>query len=745
MGWFTGSTKTYVSSVVYNLAGDISKRPDYLKTTVVGAVMADQDVADSLSSAYIQGPGIKLRNFARWARTGTYSNDLGLQTGTIVSGHNIDLAVLQAQIPAASGVSVSVQSVQISNADFTFWADQYVAAHRPDQLSIAYQIAYDLVSNTITITYGDGTTASFTADGYVSSGSYLYATYVQAPGAITPLVFIYQKGSGNPTLDAMWAAPADLGSFFPFIPFRVNNQKLSDLYPDTLYPECVTAVKKALNAKYSDIETKIESNSSIGDIDYAYAMFGCCLNTQENASKKYIYKFFQTILEEPSLSESSDYSTFESSWLAAKASWDAWTTWYNAGQAGTEPVRQSFPAMLTNSVNVGSTPGSAMNFNMSIQWNYMYEETGTGLLKPDAKSHELWIEAATVPVYGEPVWSLDPDTGVYVVTGDGTTMQSGITLNWQIDTDNWRRITAVGLKHRNLIYNGMAVEITAEDALVDPDESGFIVPLHEDIYKSLSITDYTQMATACCYLVFNCYTVVKSKWYQTGWFQILLIVAVVVISVLTLGAGAVGASAGLLGTNAAVGGAILGTAASATMIAIVGAVVNAIAAAILVALINKGAVAVFGDRLGTLIGAIVSFVSLQFANGIEQGQSLATAFKDLMSPLNLVNLTNSVGNGIAAYVKGGVQNIMEEIDKVQKQFSSQMESINNKAVAEFGYGAGAVIDPLQFTDSLATTAVTMEPADVFLNRTLMTGSDIADLSMSMLHNFTDLTLNLALA
>ena len=69
MGLFS-STKIYVSSTVYNLAGDEINRPDYLKSLVLGNLLTktDMDIADTIQSGYIKGPGIKLRNFFRWAQ-----------------------------------------------------------------------------------------------------------------------------------------------------------------------------------------------------------------------------------------------------------------------------------------------------------------------------------------------------------------------------------------------------------------------------------------------------------------------------------------------------------------------------------------------------------------------------------------------------------------------------------------------------------------------------------------------------
>jgi len=68
MGLFSGKTKVYVASSVYNLAGDIKDRANYLKTTVVGSVLADNSnrtITDDITRSYINGPGIRMRQYGR--------------------------------------------------------------------------------------------------------------------------------------------------------------------------------------------------------------------------------------------------------------------------------------------------------------------------------------------------------------------------------------------------------------------------------------------------------------------------------------------------------------------------------------------------------------------------------------------------------------------------------------------------------------------------------------------------------
>ena len=101
-----------------------------------------------------------------------------------------------------------------------------------------------------------------------------------------PKVFIYRYQSGNPILDAMFSVGYSSGIFFPPIPFRIDNADVKDSYSD-LYAASKKAFKRATGGKYDKVRETINSNSSIGDIDYAYVVFGV-LNVKENACKVYL-------------------------------------------------------------------------------------------------------------------------------------------------------------------------------------------------------------------------------------------------------------------------------------------------------------------------------------------------------------------------------------------------------------------------------------------------------------------------
>jgi hypothetical protein len=889
---FGSKKKVFVGSVVYNLAGPESGRPDYLKTTVIGGVITgSESLGNTITDSYIQGPGIKLRNFARWARTSGYSNAVGIRSGSIRVGDSIDTTVLKEEIPHNSGSSVVVQSAYTGSADFGMWADQYIAENYPLLRSTPYTSDINGDTNTITITWDDEshTPISFSPVGFDPYNQYLYSTYyVTEENIVGPLVpgdtvdlnpsdpfpdttdwtfdsdtnstesvdldtvvttevtysdgspgttdeqtttdnqtydiiheiwlkstpvdndgltdtietknetmyldqtgsitqettvtteeedvgggvtkttttttvtdtlvldksyridsqtttyysagptqvFIYGKDSSNAELDALFDIPTEhSGSFLPFIPMRVDNQFVSRRWPNSIYPRAKRALQKATGADYSDLQSIIADNDSLEDIDYAFAVFGVSLNVEEQACRKYIYRFFESIMNDPRLTNKADHLSWVDRWEAADQSWEEWLTWRgNQKSRGRfssvepEPERLPYPEMPNNRLSIAADNLPILRYDMDIRWNFITEEFGTGLLKPDAEEDEFWFEIGPTRDFTQRTLELNtsgiPNYGIEVY--DSVT---AIYLNHQVTENTWRRLEINGLVHYNRVYGRKYVTTYAEDALRDNDESGFIIPIHEGIYKEMSLKDATQMSTACCFMVFNSYEIVKQRWYERGIFKVVLIVVAVVVAVYTGGLGA-----GLLGTAAGVG-ASLGFTGMAAIV--VGAVANAIAAMVLMRIIQAGAVALFGEKIGAIVAAVASVIAMRVGTSLANGGNLATSYANMMRADSIMSIMSSVGNGYADYMSAEASETLQESQEIQYEYERQSKQLEELYAKNIGYGPG-IFDPTILTDIRGSFN---EPAASFLERTMMVGSDVADMSISLLTNFTDITIN----
>lgn len=828
MGLFSAKKQIFVSSSAYNLAGDIDQRPDFLKTVVVGSIITPngQSLGKNLTDSYLRGPALRLRRYAEWSRTSGFAAFMGIPSGGIVMGSNIDESILAGEIPHDPGQTVLVQSAEIGRADFTYWVDRYMLENHPDEIETDYTADFDVAAGEIVVTRVGPIVESFVPTDYTVGTAYLYATYLLVDeevaddleegsvvtlssgdpfpdttgwteisettvGTITETVFerttylgavgsalaaerevmtqwedssdssrsyridtqqitlkswsplkmlIYPLGSGNTTLDALFQPTANEGDFLPFIPLRINNVTVAE---DNIYSEfwepCRKALKKSINADYGDLIDKLNDNASIGDIDYAYVVFGVPLNTKENAARRYIYEFFQEMLAGQTLGGLT-YAEWRALQDEAQDRATAWYAWYAAQSDPSDPLFNTVepdlpyyppPPTSAGEVRVASSTHPAISFDMVVTWKVLEETTGFGLKEAGRKPGELWWEYVGIENVSQTYVS--NEAGTFPAEKD----VDHVRLHWQVDGNSWRTLDFWGLEHRNMIYGGKQVEILSGEALADEEESGFIIPLHEEILKRTPLVRATQMSFGCAYLVLNSYKIVKEKWYQTGWFKVLLIIIIVVITIVTGGAGA--GSAGLLGTNAAVGAALGYTGAAA---AIAGAIANAIAAMIVTRLLGLVSTALFGDKFGTIIGAIASLVVLQVGAALNSGGSFASAFQDMTKAENLMKLTEAALNGTSGYIKANtaenLQNMMVETQTLLNDYNEQSKVVAGRMEELFG-GTNDAVDPLSLTEvSLPTRG---ELPDTFLARTLMTGDEIAELSTEMLSSFAELTLN----
>jgi len=715
-----GDIQIPISTSTYALSGPPESRPNYLKTVVAGYMLANgdgrRDFSTFLLNSYSNGPGRKIRKFHRWANLpGNYSM-VGVPTA-IVNGINpVDLTALSAHL---SIPEEKILSVAVGPANYAWWARQYITstpvriAHGATSTPWSYTV--DITTNIVTVTVPGSWSDSFTAADYDTTATYIYV--LASPSIFIPHIFIYRVGSGDTTLDAtaeeLSALPHD---YYPPIPIRTNNVFLESLDP-TAYTETKQAYKRAFNGKISDIVKSISESESVDDIDYANIVFGVPLNTTDNSSRKYLYRFF-SYLAPYTTSTELEGSTYLADIASFNASVAAWKSWYDGGQVGTAPVIDPFPQGRGTEVQLVTNGAIATAQRIILSWNTIIETTGSGLLKPDAEAGELWFDS-------------DPSNDIMVPIEDGDLgvwdTSTVVRLCWQLTPSTWKMLTISNLVYKDFVAFGEFKVVNALEALSDPAESAFLVPLHEPTLTAMGMIGNTQLAIGAAYLVTHSYEVIVPGLLQS--LSIFLFVAMIVVTVVLPPVG------GLLGSNLGVGTAIGLTGAMAV---VAGTIINALAAMILMKIITVISVAVLGDKLGQLIGAIVGFVAVNVGTGLANGMSMSAMWGSMMSATSLLQLTSAVGAGFSGYVQAALQDMQQQMEDLTSSTNSELRKVQELYAKNIGYGNG-VIDPMSLTDtSLGNFS---ETPSQFLNRTLLTGSDIADISLGMLTNFTDLTLS----
>lgn len=588
--------------------------------------------------------------------------------------------------------------------------------------------------------------------GPLGDTDYIVALHVESDPARPGYYRIKNRDDDRPLSLALRSSEAQFqiasfGSLYvsDWAPFLSASEPVNEGIREDLYPVCKKAFRKAFEASFDKVQEQVFQNNHIDNIDHIYAVFGVSLNVKENACRKYVFKFME-YLRDTGAAEALD-PDFEPHWfdrwnkaMTAEAAWEQWKrdgTRNDSGDLTKPPPKPVFPEVPWQTLRVETVKAGVIDYRTEIKWAFITETSGVGVLdvpKLDgtfdhkAKADELWFEVLANPLasYRE-VDKENPDG-----------FNQRIRLNWQTSANSYRQLTITGLQHINYVYRNMKTVTTAKRALTpktvldatlgtvtyyEAAESPFLVPLHEVIHKRMGMVEGTQMATACCFLVFNCYEIDREEWYETWWFKVIIIAAIVVASVVTavvsggtsLGAGGMA----IIGFLTAAG---LGT----TAAIIIAALLVTLAGMALSWVITKGSVEVFGDKWGPLIGAILSTV---LTLGLSAG-SLSQALELLSSPAGLMALGHALGNGTAGFLQTSAAEIREDTAKMLEAYSAKNAEVQRAFNEEFG--SGSKIDPTMVNEFIRELN---EKPELFLQRTLMTGSDIVEITLLEIENF----------
>lgn len=562
-------------------------------------------------------------------------------------------------------------------------------------------------------------------------------------------IWIYEIGTGNTTLDALLTDDVNDGApgYYPFVPLRLNNAGLRETQFEDLYNESKKTYKRATGGlmKGNNIDKildEVEANPDIGDIDYSYIQWGVSVNVFDPACRRYLYGFFKNMIPYQNTSPST-----MTNFINSVNNYESMLSTYNSWQSGQsnefnplfgtppppKPVIADPPSSVVRLVSDHPQLGG---FDNRFTWVNITETSHSGLGKAGAVDGDIWWgDGDTLTWQIQQEYSGRDSGSFYVIP---RTLEQMILFK-QTSPSTYSKMTVWGMVHENFIYSGKAVRTTLKEGVNDTTESAFIIPLHAPTVKSLGVKDFTQMSLSNTFITFNSYQVVKKKWYQTFLGMLLIVIAIVVVSVLVSPA-AVGAASGVLGTNAAVG-ASLGLSGTAAVVA--GAVTNAIAAIVIAQAISVGSVALFGEKWGAIIGAIVGFaVSFGMANGFSN-----LTLGSVLNPQTLLQFSSALANGYAGFVQAGIGEINAQMAENQEDYEKAMKDLND-LMRSMGLTDDLIFDQMTLTDSVkgngsrTSGSYLPETLDQFIGRTTMLGSDVVDITLSMVSEYSDLQLTL---
>lgn len=751
MGLFSGTTKIYVASSAFNLAGEHDARLKVIPNIMLQAVTRPngRSIGETLRDSLLGSTAMSQRRFFRWAST---NYDLGMPTVAVSLDQQVDPDLIRAELRTQLGLTADevlfISAAVIDSADEQYWAEDYVNTNRPAALDDSWTPEYKSATQTIEITFGPGDVESFAApaDFLWGIGSpqrrLLFVSYqIMTKDPVTQMVtagdaqlFTYGIGQGNATFDTLQsAASAPLAEFFPALPVWLNNASaLEKPYADNLR---LGYKRLSGGQKIEDLVTQIETNESVGDMDHAFVVLGVSLNTKDRTGQLYMYEFFKELIN---VQASQNWATIAQAGAdkdAASTEFRRWLTAHSMFNYTHPFYGLAAPNNVTafesgkNTLNL-TMPGLSQ-FDMRLKWAEIVETQHLGNAGVIERTG-----GTALPVGGMLVQHKDISAqSVSWLKLDGN--NGKLEICHQLSKTRYRKITVYGLSHENRVYETKSVTITAKEALGDLEESGFLVPLHHPTMRKMSLAKQAQLASANTYLIVNSYKVVKQKWWQTGIFKIFIVIAGIALAAFT-GGGSLAASAGILGTNIAVGTLLGATGLTAVL---VGAAANAIAGMILATFITKASTAIFGERAGQIIAAIATVVAMGYASNYAATGKFAMDWSQFMKAENLQKLTNAVAQGYSNILKQDAYDIQQEALKISEEYEDAMREIEELSSSVLGMTSTG-IDGMMFANAGEYFG---ESRNSFLSRTLLTGSDIAELSLGMIEKFAEISLELPLA
>lgn len=331
--------------------------------------------------------------------------------------------------------------------------------------------------------------------------------------------------------------------------------------------------------------------------------------------------------------------------------------------------------------------------------------------------------------------------------GDGkVTDFNGVTFWVQHQTDSWEMITISDYSSWfDWIKNGKGAGTGGADWFrpiwkkenVERQFSGCIIPLMWSVGKNIPFIDWTNLMQFCPNVAATAYKVVKTKWYQTGLFKIILniIIIVVVVIISIFSAGTASGPAAVAG--AAIAGAIGGSTVFWTAVV---AVAMSIAVSVAVnAIITPLLKEVFGEVIGSVLGALVTMVVSMYC--ITGTFDTSAILKELCNPVTWLSMANAALNGMNEIIQKKMKGVQQSANAFRERAEEKHEEIL-EAESELGlrntwalqriYGAatGNALDNCE-----------VGSPDNFLARTLYNWIDSMNNAIYTLENYPQLDID----
>lgn len=476
--------------------------------------------------------------------------------------------------------------------------------------------------------------------------------------------WMYKGGSGaHPTLDAVFIkTPAVNGSFYPFTYFRYN--KVSEISNKTTAAyKTSKKLVKYIRMNYDQVAEAVDHNPGIANVEQAMLIMAVPANSTDPLEKRYLFKFFDNLFS----SNANQHTSLASLAIAQS-------------QANGNDLARSTLVIQDK------------RFKMAL--------TNDGLTKRRV--------AGSIGKVGTHTFFLDETT----IT---RSYLNGVTLEYydeqyQVKVHVYRKQVSYRIYEEIRVVALQMLYFVYQDYIATGDENDAIllIPIDRSIISTYSLPDRETLFSRSMHYVFNSVVITEVKWYQSDFFQFVMI-AVAVYVFITSGIDLTSLASALVSGSSA---AII-------------AAVTPLLVKLLISMAISALLKVVAKALGmeaTLVIALIAAVAsgyIEFAGGVE-----GAPWVDQLLQL-ATGLTNAVSHNL--------QDMFKDLAKDFDTLAAMSEEAN-KALTTAN-------KLLENNNYLSPIVIFGETPNDFYNRTIHSGN-VGITAIGAISSYVDTALTL---
>lgn len=423
--------------------------------------------------------------------------------------------------------------------------------------------------------------------------------------------FTYLDGAGSyPDIDDVQDTQFnDQGTYYPWTYLRYNKQNLGhDSLKHTQAFKDSVRWCNYLGVNFTTLSDAIHQDPNVDDVEQALMMFGVNCGATSQVELEYLFEYFSLM-------------------------------YLNGAASVPMPTLEQFDVPV-------DTPG----FTQVIQDNrFRTQLTHSGVLKKRVfgtigKIGHFTSELTNIPVH--------VSYFTYEERRGKRTQTVNIPCYVYRKQVTSRVYEEVRVNNPNLYY-----QISGRKGhSAGPGTAELLIPVDRAVINTLPFRKREELLCRAMYIVVNTKIVVKSKWYQSSWFKVVLIVVAIVITIVTMGGGsAVWASL---------------TAMSATALTV------AVIEYIVISLVVSYAMKLFVKAVGPEIGLIVAIAAIAY--GVYSGTTAVEGSSSALWGERLLYVGNNLSKATVSEYQALVVDAQKDLLDFQAFSQGEFSKLNDK-------------------------------------------------------------------